>query len=381
MPHSRRFGAAISCLLLLAAAAAAVRTVAGGPQETLSEAERRERLESVERMPKVDTHAHVYAVAPGQEEALAAFLEKHNFQWLDICTGGMRWDRLQAKMEIAGRLARRYPARFAWAPSFNLTNWGRPEWKDEALAAVSAGFAGGAVAVKVWKEIGMELRDPDGGYVMIDDPRFAPVFDLIERQGRTLVAHIGEPRNCWLPLEKMTTESDRRYFGSHPEYHGFLRPEIPDHGKQIAARDRTLEMHPRLKVVGCHLGSLEYDVDELARRLEKYPNFAVDLAARLVHLQIQPREKVREFLIKYQDRVVYGTDMGFGSDAGEAPADPAPVFERLGQSYRADAVWLATDATVDVPRAGPAVKSRGLALPLPVLRKIYRDNARRWFGI
>ena len=160
----------------------------------------------------------------------------------------------------------------------------------------TTGSPGGAVAVKVWKDVGMVLKDPDGKYVMADDARLDPVFSALAKQGRTLVAHLGEPRNCWLPVDQMTVDGDRRYFAAHPEYHGLLHPEIPNYEAQVAARDRMLERHPTLRVVGCHLGSLEYDVDELAKRLDKYPNLAVDLSARIVHLQIQPRDKVRAFL-------------------------------------------------------------------------------------
>ena len=166
----------------------------------------------------------------------------------------------------------------------------------------------------------MVLKDPDGRYVMADDPRLDPVFSALAKQGRTLVAHLGEPRNCWLPVDQMTVDGDRRYFAAHPEYHGLLHPEIPNYEAQVAARDRMLERHPALRVVGCHLGSLEYDVDELAKRLDKYPNLAVDLSARIVHLQIQPRNKVRAFLVKYQDRLLYGTD--------------APVRPRFGRGRR-----------------------------------------------
>ena len=70
-----------------------------------------------------------------------------------------------------------------------------------------------------------------------------------------------------------------------------------------------LAAHPKLRVIGCHLGSMEHDVDEIAKRLDRYPNFAVDTAARVVNLMAQPREKVRAFLIKYQDRVLWGTDL------------------------------------------------------------------------
>jgi predicted TIM-barrel fold metal-dependent hydrolase len=140
-----------------------------------------------------------------------------------------------------------------------------------------------------------------------------------------------------------------------------------------------LERHPTLKVVGCHLGSLEYDVDELAKRLDRYPNLAVDLAARMVHLQIQPRDKVRAFILKYRDRILYGTDLEFGGGNGEAAKDPAEALARLAATYESDAAWLATDQDVAVERARAGFTSRGLALPGPVLRKLYFENARRWY--
>ena len=62
-----------------------------------------------------------------------------------------------------------------------------------------------------------------------------------------------------------------------------------------------LANNPKLRVVGCHLGSMEADVGEIAQRFDRYPNFAVDTAARVVSLMMQPPEKVRTFLIKYQD--------------------------------------------------------------------------------
>jgi predicted TIM-barrel fold metal-dependent hydrolase len=226
--------------------------------------------------------------------------------------------------------------------------------------------------------VGMVLKDKDGRYVMIDDPHFDPLLEAIAAQGHPLVAHLGEPRNCWLPVEQMTVQSDRNYFSKNPQYHGYLHPEVPGYEKQVAARDAMLERHPRLKVIGCHLGSLEYDVDELAKRLDRYPNFAVDLAARLVHLQIQPRDKVRAFILKYQDRLLYGTDSDFGG--GDAtPQSVERALTELAAMYRAEATWLATDQSVEVPRAKAGFTSQGLALPAGVLRKIYFENAKKWY--
>jgi predicted TIM-barrel fold metal-dependent hydrolase len=331
-------------------------------------------------MPKIDAHAHVGAMGQAQLGAFLAFLDQRHFRWLTICTGGMNGARLRQKIDQAQELHRAHPAQIAWATSFSLENWGQPDWAKTAADTIADGFSRGALAVKVWKDVGMVLKDPDGRFVMIDDSRMDPVLRAIEQRGRPLVAHLGEPRNCWLPLDQMTTASDRRYFASHPEYHGLLHPEIPDYTRQIAARDAMLQRHPALKVIGCHLGSLEYDVDEVAKRLDRYPNLAVDLAARMVHLQIQPREKVRAFILKYQDRILYGTDLEFGGGTGDAAdADPAPALARLAASYESDAAWLATDQDVPVERAREGFTSKGLALPEPVLRKLYFENARRWY--
>ena len=153
----------------------------------------------------------------------------------------------------------------------------------------------------------------------------------------------------------MTVDGDRRYFAAHPEYHGLLHPEIPNYEAQVAARDRMLERHPTLRVVGCHLGSLEYDVDELAKRLDKYPNLAVDLSARIVHLQIQPRDKVRAFLVKYQDRLLYGTDVQFGRGSGAAGRGPGKGAGAAGCHLR-----VGRDVARDGSGTGAGERADGL---------------------
>lgn len=333
-------------------------------------------LEELERMPKIDAHAHVAAGGVSDEKLFVDLLKKHNLKWLDICVVGTDWGKLQKKIAFAQSLHDRYPGQIAWATSFNLENWGQDGWQNTALETIKQGFAHGAVGVKVWKEIGMVLKDPDGRWVMIDDPRFDPVFDYIESQNKTLVAHIGEPRNCWLPLDSMTNVKDRDYYKAHPQYQGFLHPEVPGYWEQIKARDHVLDKHPRLRFVGCHLGSLEYDVDELAKRLDKYPNLAVDLAERIMHFQIQDREKVRKFILKYQDRILYGTDIELGL---VGPDTTEARMKGIDNVYRQDYRYFATAEDVEAPTVKPGFKVRGLELPLPVLKKIFYENAVKWY--
>jgi len=327
-------------------------------------------------MPKIDAHVHLRGLEESEEETLLAKLKEHNMRWKTICTRGMNKEFLLDQIRIAERMYTKYPGWIEWDTSFSLENWGEPDWESQAIELIQDGFDKGAVGVKVWKEIGMVLKDPDGSFVMIDDPRFDPIFDYIESQGKTLVAHIGEPRNCWLPLEEMTVNNDRKYYAENPQYHSYLHPEIPHYWKHIQARDNVLAKHPGLRLIGCHLGSLEFDVDELAKRFDKYPNFGVDLAARVCHFQVQDRQKVRDFIIKYQDRLLYGTDLGAGRVYTKS--DIEKTLEQIETTYMKDYRYFATDDEMEVWEVDGAF--RGLALPKEVLEKIFYTNFQKWFN-
>ena len=344
-------------------------------QKGVPEKETKMTVEELQRMPKIDAHAHIMEFGDTGEARFIALLEKHNMKWLDLCTMGMDWEKLQKQIALARRFHDQYPERVSWVTSFNMSNWGKEDWEKSAIATIQEGFDNGAVAVKVWKEIGMVLRDPDSSFVMIDDPRFDPIFDFIEAQGKPLAAHIGEPRACWLPIEKMATDDEKNYYSKNPQYHGYLHPEVPGYWAQVKARDRVLEKHPGLKVVGSHLGSLEFDVDTLAKCLDKYPNLAVDMAARIYHFQAQDRERVRKFTIKYQDRLLYGTDnvVGWNKEGLEAE------IRQFEETYRDDYRFFATDEEIEAPRIKAGYRVRGLALPAPILKKIFYENAVKWY--
>jgi hypothetical protein len=114
---------------------------------------------------------------------------------------------------------------------------------------------------------------------------------------------------------------------------------------------------------------MERDLDNIASHLDKYPNFAIDTAARMEYLMLMPPEKVNAFLIKYQDRVLYGPDLDLHADANLPDA-----LTEWQSRYVRDWKFLATSETLTV-KAKPV---RGLNLPQPVLQKIFRSNAIRW---
>ncbi len=176
--------------------------------------------------------------------------------------------------------------RFPFASTFDLTRRDDPDYVDQVKRWLDASFEKGAVMVKIWKEVGMEIKDRQGRFILPDDPLFDPVYAFLTERNKPLLAHLAEPLEAWLPLDPQGVHYG--YYSKNPEWHLYGRAGFPSHAEIVASRDRILERHPRLTVIGAHLGSLEHDVDELARRLDRYPNFYVDCSARTVDLTRQP---------------------------------------------------------------------------------------------
>jgi predicted TIM-barrel fold metal-dependent hydrolase len=220
----------------------------------------------------------------------------------------------------------------------------------------------------------MDLKDGDR-YVMPDDPRFEPILAAIQDAHSVLMGHQAEPLNCWLPFKQMTVKSDREYFTEHPQYYMHDHPERPSHEAILAARDRMLAAHPELHFDAVHLASLEWDVGRIAQFLDQFPNAVVDMSARTSHLErqaVKSPQKVRAFLIRYQDRILYGSDDEYGPAEGDAAA-----IKAVHDGWLSDWLFLATDRRLHSPEF-PFIY-RGVHLPRAVLDKIYRLNAEREF--
>lgn len=360
------------CLFILIAAAflgfgssAQNRSTSG---QTSSEFYTKEDFKHVQ---KFDVHVHLNIY----DTTFISQARRDNLRLLTVNVNPAYYPSVEEQQSVALRMVKDFPDRLAYATTFTVENWGTKEWLPQTLAYLENSFKQGAIAVKIWKNIGMGLKDSNGKFVMIDDSRFDPVLKMIEKNNITLLGHLGEPRNAWLPVDQMTVSNDKGYFTTHPEYHMFKHPENPSYEDQVNARDNMLKKHPNLRFVGAHLGSLEWNVDELAKRLDQFPNMAVDMAARIVHLQAQSAQnwqKVRNFMIKYQDRLIYATDHGV-----DAKSDLSTINKRLHETRMKDWTYFATND--DMTSSSFSGTFKGLQLPKPVIDKIYRINAQKWF--
>ena len=314
----------------------------------------------------IDAHTHISQTGP----AFVGMLQRLHMHVLDILyvddtdpdRRSMEPQRQEALSFVASSMGH---AQFC--TTFDPFRLNSPDFSKEAIDALNRDFAQGAVAAKVWKNIGMELKNASGQYVLPDDPRFEPVYRNIAAHNKTLVIHAADPDVAW--DSRYSTATSARYFAENPQWEMTKKPDAPQKIAILQARDHLLAMNPDLRVVGAHLGSMENQLDDLASRFDLYPNFAVDTAARVGRFARQPRDKVRAFILKYQDRILYGTDLHFSAGA----TDQA-VAHGWENRYAMDWRYFATDDTFEYQ----GIKVEGLNLPLPVLKKLYHDNAVRW---
>jgi predicted TIM-barrel fold metal-dependent hydrolase len=314
---------------------------------------------------RIDTHVHIHRDAP----KLLSTLKESKWRGLDIvvcpASGDEPFD-LEEKLRDTLKVCRDSGGALAWASTFDARGFESPGFADRKIARLQQSFDDGAIGVKIWKTIGMAIRSKSGDYLLPDDPSLLPIYEAIQRADRTLVAHLAEPNGAWLPLDAKNPEIS--YYSANPQWHMFGRAGTPSKETILTARDRMLARYPKLRVVGCHLGSDEDNLNQLARRLDAHPNFAVDTAARVRYFATGDREQAREFLNRYQDRILYATDFSFRG------GDPAAAARSLQSVHDRDWKFFSRGDKMDYAER----PTQGLALADGVLRKIFRDNALRW---
>jgi len=323
-------------------------------------------LKSFAAFQPIDAHVHVFKTDP----AFQAMLERLHLKLLNILVVD---DTLPYRKELnpqvddALALVRSSHGHVALCTTFDPYRFNDASFTAESIKQIDQNFAAGAVAVKIWKNLGMQIKTPDGKFVMPDDPKLEPIYQDIAKHGKTMLAHNAEPDVAWGPPDP--SDPSWSYYQENPQWFLYNKPGFPSKPTILEARDHLLAANPKLRVVGVHLGSMEKDLDNIARHLDRYPNFAVDMAARMEYLMIAPTDKVRAFLIKYQDRVLYGTDLDL-----LANAEVAEALKDWESTYVRDWRFLATDETFE----SDGRNIQGLKLPEGVLHKILRDNARHW---
>jgi predicted TIM-barrel fold metal-dependent hydrolase len=219
------------------------------------------------------------------------------------------------------------------------------------------------------KELGLKMRDDSGKLIPADDPRLDPLYAKAGELGIPIVWHVSDPQPCFEPVDKYNERFIQ--LGKYPEW-SYYGPDFPDKKTLLKQRENVLKKHPNTIFIGAHVGDNADDLNYAAYLFDTYPNYYFEFSSALGDLGRQPYS-ARKFFIKYQDRILFGTDGG-------------SLFNVAGWSvakfYRAYFEFLETENEyIDYPLQGAIFQGNwkifGINLPDEVLEKIYYKNAQK----
>jgi predicted TIM-barrel fold metal-dependent hydrolase len=235
----------------------------------------------------------------------------------------------------------------------------------------------GARGVKVSKTLGLYWKDAAKHIIAIDDPRLEPMWATAGRLDLPVSIHSGDPKAFWLPVDPKNERYDE--LKEHPGW-AFGGGAFPPREEVLRQLENVVARHPQTTFVGVHFGNDPEDVDHVAALLRRYPNYNVDLAARIPEIGRQDPGKLRALFIEFQDRILFGTDFmvfpeGYILGAGPVLTSEAEVKTFFDKHWR----FLETNARQmehPTPIQGHW-KIDAIGLPADVLEKIYFRNAER----
>jgi len=233
-----------------------------------------------------------------------------------------------------------------------------PDWAAKRLRAQKER---GAQGLKIWKPLGLHVRDQNGRLVDVDDERLIPIWETAGELKLPILIHVADPVAFFDPVD----ETNERWeeIGEHPDW-AFTSPPFPPFMHILNGLRNLVRRHRDTTFIGAHAGCYAEDLGWVGEMLDECPNFYIDISARLGELGRQPYT-ARKFLIQYQNRVLFGSDMSPDLDA-----------------YRLYYRFIETDDeyfnynTSEVPMQGRWYVC-GLYLPEDVLKKVYSENAKK----
>ncbi len=257
--------------------------------------------------------------------------------------------------------------------------WGDVVAAELEVLVTHYGYGG----LKISKALGLYVRDGLDELVPVDDARLFPLWEKAGELGVPVFIHTGDPRAFWEPV----TPDNERYaeLSVHPSWSFADAGEYPSRETLLAQRDHLLELFPETTFVGLHFGNNPEDLEYVDRTLSRYPNFYVDLAARIGEIGRHDPERVREVFVRHQDRILFGTDIMVFRRRGRVEyvlgsgGTDEPTRADVPRFYAAQWEFLETDHR-DIAHPTPIQGDwtvDALALPPEVLDKIYYLNAHR----
>ncbi len=274
------------------------------------------------------------------------------------------------------------PGRFVLYMNLDYAGWDEPDFAERAVRQIEEGHRLGAAGFKEFKQLGLYLRDKAGRLIKVGDPKLDPMWRRCGELGMPVSIHVADPKAFWLPYD---AHNERwAELKDHPRW-WFGDPKVyPAWKDLLGALDRVVGRHPETTFVCVHFANNAEELDWVDAALSRHPNMMADLAARIPEIGRHDPAAVRRLFLKYPDRIFFGTDFQvdekliLGSSGNEPPPTDADAEVFFAKEWR----WLETRDR-NWPHMTPIQGNwtiSSIGLPVPVLRKVYFDNARRLLG-
>jgi predicted TIM-barrel fold metal-dependent hydrolase len=300
------------------------------------------------RHPAIDMHSHPYAKTPEEVERWVGAMDAVGVEKTVLLTHahGAEFDRLV-------ELYARHPTRFELWCGFDYTGYDQPGYGAAAVAELERCVRRGAKGVGEEGDKGLGMGFGEAKGLHLDDPRLAPLLERAGELGLPVNVHVADP--IWM-YQKMDETNDGMMNAVNWRLDD--KQGLVGHSGMVEMLERTARAHPRTTFVACHFANLDYDLARLGEILDRVPNLYADVAARYAETAVIPRFAAR-FITRYQDRLVYGTDMGASEDMYRLTFR---ILETLDEHFYA-------------PSFEYHWSYSGFGLEEPVLAKLYRVNA------
>jgi predicted TIM-barrel fold metal-dependent hydrolase len=345
-------------------------------------------------IPRFDVHTHI---EPGALPRAVALLGQHKIvEMVNLSGGSPGGDGLEDTLAEARAVGHTV---VYVNPDFREI-WKGGNYGARIAAKITEAAKLGAKGVKISKGLGLGYARVRLGrrqaptraqLVPVDDKGLDPLFETAGKLHLPISIHTGDPKAFWQPISPSNERFDE--LRVHPGWSFYHYPEDNPIGwdELYAQFERRVARHKKTLFVGVHFGNDPEDPDHVAKMLDAHPNLYIDTAARIPEIGRRDERhdpaRMRAFFEKYQDRILFGTDVGVGPDpqdlmlgsTGETPPGPADVERFFTSSWR----WFETNDK-DIPSPTP-IQGRwnvdGIGLPREVLEKVYYKNAEKLLGV
>lgn len=306
------------------------------------------------KFPVIDIHNHLRDLNKAEH-----YLNEMDKAGVTICVGldGLSKDDFYKEHLKVSHGVSKERFHIYFSPDFSKID--EPNFGENEAQKLEEAVKMGIRGLKIFKSLGLGYKDKTGKYIRVDDPRIDPIWAKCGELGIPVMIHVTDPKAFHSgPVDRFNERYDELAHNPNWSYYG---DEFPSKDEILEQRNRVIAKHPNTTFIGAHMGNLPEELGQVSMWLEKYPNFYVDICARISELGRQPYT-ARKFLIKYQDRVLFGTDTPPNADA-----------------YRLYYRFLETDDEYIDPTPAHKQQGRwmiyGVYLPDNVLEKIYNKNA------